>query len=192
MKNRINWVTLALLISPVAKAGARVELDLTQTGTTVDVKAYGAPNEHLGYFARDIESYSSETGSSRFTVGTLSYDWNFGGGLVTGIMNTKPILGAQYKTKVLGTNCLLWIAASLEKEPSLNQLVTLERTGDKGLTTGLEGSVSFNKEGYILSKERLRLGYTSEEGIGLGLAGNFTQTQDTSLNELGIYLRLTR
>ena len=188
----MNWVTLAWLISPAAQAGGRLELDLTQAGTTVDAKAYGKVNNNISYFARDIESYSQETGNTRFTVGTLSYNWNFGGSLLGGIMNTKPILGAQYSTRQGNTSYLAWTGATLEENPTLNQLLTVERTGDKGLTTGLELTAIFNQEGYLLSKERLRLGYTNEEGIGLGLAANLTQTKDTTTNELGIYLRATR
>ena len=125
-------------------------------------------------------------------MGTLNYDLDFGGSVVAGMMNAKPIAGLQYSGKVLGTNYLIWGASTLEKEPSFSGLATLERIGEKGLTLGLETAVAFDLEGYQLSQEKLRLGYTTEEGVGVGLAGNFVQTKESLDETLGIYVRLTK
>jgi hypothetical protein len=181
---------LALSGAAQAQAGARLELDLTQNSTTIDAKAYGTLKGNLSYFARDIETFSPETGDSRFTLGTLNYNWNQGTALGAGMMNGNPTLTAQQSGKLGDTSYLIWTGATLTN-PSLNQVLALERTGDQGLTTGLELAATFTPQGYLLSKQRARLGYTNEEGLGLGLAANLTQTQDTTATDLGIYLRIT-
>ncbi len=192
MKQKRNWITLAWLFSQGAEAGVRVELDLTQNHTTIDAKAYGALKDKLGYYARDIETFSPETGDNRFTVATLNYNFNLGGSIIAGMQNQDPILGVQYSTRVGKTNFLALTNSTLNQEPTLSQLLNLERTGDKGLTTGIETTTIFNNGGYLLSKQRLRAGYTNKEGLGMGLAADLTQTLDTKTADLGIYLRATK
>jgi hypothetical protein len=193
MKKLRNLIgALVLAGAGEAQAGGRVELDVTNNETVVDTKIYGKLGEHLGYFARDFESYNPEEGASRITLGQLSYDLNFGGALIAGMSGTDPIVGMQYGREVLGTNCFIWGGSTLEKDPSFSGLLTLGRVGEKGLTLEAELVGVFSKEGYQLSKERLRLGYTNEEGVGVGLAGNLMQTRDSHEESFGIYLRLTQ